>query len=530
MPTNSTSPTGGNVTITGPGGSISIRPAPLISITSQRVGNKYASFGTRYNITLNGVIMPPPSSGGGAMNAGEQALDYIMGKQAEILNIFKAEPSSEVMPKIEITPGGNNPAISFYARLDSVNFQEGTYVNLCRYTINLISEKQIDVGSGSSTYIDDLLEDFNETWSFDTDSTLGYAQTGGSTSVSPRHYVMTRTVTATGRNNPTKGLNTAKSDSEVDGGGVEDKPAWLQAVTFLNTYSTPDTILGSCPFTDTFFPGSVIVAAYNQSRTLTIDKAAGSCTMVDTFILGQSGHTALENYTVNATASKDAPYVKVSVDGTIRGLSEGANYTIHSSDGNEALYNQALVRYNLISGNGNFGSSSFIYQRASLAVGQTLNPVPVSASAGHNSANGEITYNITYDNRPSNYFDNVLYENINVSDTYPGDVFATIPVLGRATGPILQYTFGRTEYKRELTIELVMDYTAIGYNYDTASLVSLKPSIGQNSGKIDSVIAMFSPASEPGIRKYFVSPPIESWAAREGRYSLTIGWTYELDH
>ena len=38
-----------------------------------------------------------------------------------------------------------------------------------------------------------------------------------------------------------------------------------------------------------------------------------------------------------------------------------------------------------------------------------------------------------------------------------------------------------------------------------------------------------SPANEPGVRKYFLSPPAESWNPKTGSYSLNLDWTYEID-
>jgi len=47
--------------------------------------------------------------------------------------------------------------------------------------------------------------------------------------------------------------------------------------------------------------------------------------------------------------------------------------------------------------------------------------------------------------------------------------------------------------------------------------------------QLHELIIEMSPANEYGIRKYFISPPSESWNPKEGQYSLNISWTYELD-
>lgn len=149
---------------------------------------------------------------------------------------------------------------------------------------------------------------------------------------------------------------------------------------------------------------------------------------------------------------------------------------------------------------------------------------------GLNETAGEITYNLEFDNRPTNYFNDALSESINVNDTYPGDIFAIIPVIGRPTGPILQYIGGRSEYKRDLNIEIRLDYTDLGYNNDRNSLLLTKPSLNPSfKYRLNALIDDFSPRHEPGIRKYFLSPPSESWTPKEGTYTISLSWTYELD-
>jgi hypothetical protein len=499
----------------------------LISVTTQRLGNKYAAFGNRYNIQLNGVIYEPSDSV-------QQNFTNVLDKQKELVNIFEVTSSDTDPIKLELTPGGDNPKLSFYVRLESISFEDGTYADgFCRYTINLVSEKEVSVCCEAGSPEDHLLEDLNESWSFDLDSGYGYGERPGmySENVSPRSYIFTRTVTATGRNSPQKYISQSVIDSvSTSPDTIKDKPAWLQAEYFLSNsnYNSVSSILANNPFTGDLFPKDISLQAFNHARTFSVDKGAGSCTITDTFVLARSGSKAIENYTMNIGSSRDAPYVKVSIDGSIKGLSN-LNYDNLDDNGNNDIYSNAQDHYLAISGTGSFGANSTVYKRASAAVGQTLNTQPLSVSLGTNQVTGEITYNIEFDNRPSNFFSNALYENISINDTYPGDVFATIPVLGRPTGPILQFTFGRTEYKRDISIEILVDYTNIGYNADRTSLLLRKPSINEPiRSELNTLIQYLSPINEPGIRKYFLSPPSESWNPKEGRYTLSLGWTYEL--
>ena len=526
-----------NVTITNASGtSYTLRPAPFISISASPLRNKNAFFGIRYNIALNGTIVSGSPSAGGELNSSEAGLSDIMTVQKNLTDFFSGGGTS--IPKLEITPGGNDSKITFNVRFESISFEEGTYAQTCKYTINLVSE--VESSSGDSDTSEDVLEDFNETWSFEIDNNHSYADDTGASPLSARSFIATRTITATGRNFPTRSLTQASTDAlsdVVQNQPPYDKPAWMQAMAYIENYANPETTTNATKITEmltydrsrlgTFLDASY--SQYNHARTSSIDKGAGTVTVTDTWVLAPAGTLALENYELSISSSKDSPYVKVSIQGSIKGLADATFADFASNVDAGSPYGQAKAHYSAISNDANYGSSASIFKRASNAVSQQLNDQPLSISVGTNERSGEITYNVEFDNRPSNYFTDVMYENISVNDTYPGDVFAVIPVLGRPVGPILQFTFGRTEYRRDITIEIILKHTQLGYDNGRGSLLLTKPSITDPMAtQLEGLIAMLSPANEPGIRKYFLSPPTESWNPKEGRYTLSLGWTYEL--
>ena len=228
-----------------------------------------------------------------------------------------------------------------------------------------------------------------------------------------------------------------------------------------------------------------------------------------------------------ATSNSD-PFINVSIEGAIKGLSQVppdqlGNRVVTAVSG---AYAQALNKYNSISSSGQFGLTSDIYKRANNLVAVQLNSQPVSISIGTNQFTGDLSYSLSFNNRPTNLISGVISESIQVNDTYPGDVFAIISVLGRKTGPILQYIGGRTEYKRDVSINLIMDYTKIPYSGDRRSLILKKPSLVEpTASQIASLLQELSPQGEPGVRKYFISPPSESWTPKEGAYSFNISFT-----
>ena len=108
-------------------------------------------------------------------------------------------------------------------------------------------------------------------------------------------------------------------------------------------------------------------------------------------------------------------------------------------------------------------------------------------------------------------------------------MFASISVLGRVNGPVLQNIGGRTEYRRDVSLNLVMDYRGLGYEGDRQGMLLTKPSLVEPSAsEIKLILTELSPQGEPDIRKFFLSPPSESWSPKTGEYSISMSWTYEL--
>ena len=528
---------------------IDMRPAPLVSITTNPIRNKLGYIGAKYNITLNGTILGKVDS---SNPDNPQALDDIFKKQRAIEDLFSGDTI-----KLEVDHFGDGNLLTCYPKLESINFEEGTYYQICRYSINLVAEELFDENDElhesskmqlygftlPAEFKDDSLEpieDFNESWSFDTVEGQAYAiYENDGENIRPKTFTVSRTLSCTARDVYNKAKDTKK-------------PAWEHARDFIEKYHDSTTnmqhmmnnsFLGIARTSDEDAPypnQTDKYKWYNNVRSESIDKAAGSYQLVDQWTLAPSANRYLETFNVSISQGNDSNRTTVSIDGTITGLETWtAGKAAGDDDGSAGSaegqgsgdkYDHAEAHYRKISANGLFGTTSWVYKRANQFLDIHLNGSPVSLSIGSNRVTGEITYNVQYDNRPTNYFDQVTSETITVNDTYPGDVYAVIPVLGRPTGPILQYAFGRTEYKRDLSIEFILDANNLGYQTSTRNgLLYTKPSLtAPYKSQIDELIGMMSPASEPGVRKYFLNPPQETWNPKEGRYTLNCSWTYEV--
>jgi hypothetical protein len=400
-----------------------------------------------------------------------------------------------------------------------------------------------------------FIQDYGEDWSLEVDDSQSerYYQAANPNQdvFLPRTYRITHTVNAVGKKHyfdPNIGVD-LNSDQYLDSdgnriAGIEDGsiPAWVQAKKFVQErlhYGNPS---GAYP--NVFGQiGKGTVSLVNEYRgfnhviTESIDMAGGSYSATETWIMA-SGN-ALENWSASISSSTSSPFVSVSIDGSVRGLSEYTPSGYHTQERNDPTSNNygvrtgfenAQLKYNEISNSGKYGFVSDVYKRADNLVSVELNSSPNSISLSTNEFTGEITYSLQFDNRPTNIISGVLSEDISVNDTYPGDVFAVIPVIGRPTGPILQYIGGRTEYKRDVSISLVVDYTKLPYGKTRNPLLLKKPSIVEPTAtQIADLLKELSPANEPGVRKYFINAPTESWNPKNGNYSFSISWTYELD-
>jgi len=564
-----------------------LRPSPLVSIASNlnKVGGE--NVGITYSITLTGTLLEDrgtpyaikmqdnsafkyydnttPNGVGpyGQFDNTEghsennrpkvqpipenAKLDAIFSKQRALKALFAIDGQ-----RLEIMPvHGDEPAVVCYPRVVSIDFQEGLYINRCDYTITLEADtllnKNLTIDDDGNPLSSDLkpvlsgandglttpqvislsgafIESFSESWNIEVDD-----ERAENLSI-PRTYRITHNVSAQG-----------KTHYFPSGAGVEKIPAWRSAKSYVVSnlmaksgvldypngaplpYPSINNQLGSgtLDLVNTY-------RGFNHTRTEDIDVAGGSFSLSETFLLASGD--SYETYSMSVSKGIDNAFVNVSIDGTVTGLNEVSPSGYGAQENKPSgAYDNALKKYHEISKSGQFGLTSDIYRRAQNSVPFELNSQPKSISLGLNEFNGEITYSLEFDNRPTNIISGVLSESISVNDTYPGDVFSVVPVIGRPTGPVLQYVGSRTEYKRDVQIELQMDYTDLHYA-SGRGLVTQKPSIVEPTRtQIRELIRSLSPEKEPGIRKYFINAPNESWSPKTGSYSFSISWTYELD-
>ena len=194
---------------------------------------------------------------------------------------------------------------------------------------------------------------------------------------------------------------------------------------------------------------------------------------------------------------------KISINGTVQGLS-----TSGTLNENTDHYTNALSFFN------SNCSDNQLFQRANVVYGGAcLNSSSTSKSIGHNPNAGTISYSLSFDTRPGNTIANALTEDIQVSNTYPGQLISVVPVIGRSQ-PIIQYVNSRSEFKK--TLQITAQMTKSGCTFTEP-----------DTGDIQAIYNTYNPSSVAVAGRVFYGPPQESWNPKTGQYSYNVEWTYE---
>ena len=280
-----------------------------------------------------------------------------------------------------------------------------------------------------------FIQDYSEDWSLEVDEgqseRYDKAVNPNQDTFLPRTYRISHTISAVGKKHyfdPNAGIDLDSDQYKDSNGnlipGVENgtMPAWVQAKKFVQERLNYGNASGAYPNVfGQIGKGTIsLVDAYkgfNHVITENVDMAGGSYTATETWIMA-SGN-ALENWSASINSSLSTPFVSVSIDGSVRGLSEYTPSGYHVQERNDSNsdkygvrtgFENAQLKYNEISNSGKYGFVSDIYKRANNLVSVELNSSPNSITLGTNEFTGEITYSLAFDNRPTNIISGVLSE------------------------------------------------------------------------------------------------------------------------
>ena len=559
-------------------------------------------------------------------------------KQTAIRNLFSHRNEGFVLEVFNDSDGGWT---THGARVTSIEFPEGTYTDVSPYTIQMEADylqikTMMDHGDGDdgSTGLNRinewLIQSAEESWNLDVnpDNTITYHKpVSGSHHYSiddvsvQKTYRLSQTLSCQGKRKYSDADHDPDYPSEQRGIGnlIVGGEAWQQASGYVISslaldHNADNLAVGtdndhektkSSHRSDLYRPlysmpgfrqsGGVTLPeymrAFNHSRSQTIDKRNGSFQITQEWIVASGGGEYPEKYPVTETVEarineNDNGDTTVSINGTLTGLTGGVTPGVSSHPSgiyapNNRIKNAAKRFKNI---------EAELYIRARMLTdGEKIKRSPTNKSISYNPGAGTVTYSYDFEGGAADTCDILTIpgaksEDINITDTYPGQVFSSTPVLGRKLGPVFQDVGTQTEWRRSLSIECVVsgvdhrmcdaDNSSLSsesskYGRDYAGRIGLmndrkpsnitdarasyksitanpeddddvemtrdkavakEPDIGAyNQQKaIREIIKAASPRGKPGIAKYFVVPaPQESWNPKTGRWSYQIEWVYE---
>jgi hypothetical protein len=567
------------VIITKDGTDYYLVPAPLVSFSRQTYNNVgRPQLGADYNITLEGTLLPnkgnpffamtgsqpvdaefstdnwaQPSSVSlaGATNEPDYGYDenYLLAstlrKQEKIRSLFSNDVVSGVASPVIVNIsnwGETTKGLKFAAFVNEISFgSESRGVNPGSYSINLTCDSFID--SANNGEFDSSNDELNSKYSIisvnegfsiaeNNQFNLTFSGVGVDTALDSvnKIYSISRNTTVVGA-----------PRYDQNGAYVSGAP-WQQASGYL--YEFLGSGIGILPTGRALPLSNFSTSGYkvaNTTITEDIDKEAGSYTITENSII-YSGDPVIHNLSVDVSTDVSQRR-SVSIQGTIEGLNTEAPFNITTNK-----YANASAFSSLINPTGYGVIPSGYFYAKSVASLNWLNPKPQSTSLSRDPANGTINYSYSFDDRPPNLVSGSLQESITVNDTYPGELFSATPVIGR-NQPVLQYLNSRSEYKRNLSINITMSEPTQEWSYGDAAdgywsgatqsniqkmFINDKPSnISISSGNLNTIFEAINPVNDPNFTvrngKCFHSAPNETWDANSRSYSYSIEWVYERE-
>jgi hypothetical protein len=463
-----------------------IIPAPLVSIKKEhQTTDDEQIIGGVYAIQVKGKLVAykgsPNSTGTFWTSTGyppdetltdAQKLAALLRKQDALRRLFSVEGQT-----FEIQPWDGSSSTKCNPRIRSIEFSDGPWYQDTDYLITLeadviyVNGTPVEVNQFGTNHVAKATEE----WNIEVVDEAKHT------------YRLTHSLSAQGKR-------------FYDNTGALTQAAWQNARDYvLNTITLglkPDRMIASGVIGD---PG---LQAYNYLRTQHVNELGGGFAASETWLCYDTngGPAVIEDWNASIRTTTNDGRINVSVEGTITGLEK--------RDNNSFVLQQ--TRWQSASGAWQGTIASSVFGRAEAISSVTLNPVPLSKTAGFNEVNGVITYHQEFDNRPLSLYAGSITEKITINNHGQADLFTKIMVPGRELGPVLQDLQAKTEKKRTVSLSMLMIPASVTYT-------PLKP-------VTDTLMLTFAPFT---TGRLFVEDDQESWTAYDGQYSRTVSYVWE---
>ena len=524
--------TGVNVTY----GDYQFKPAPNVSYERETfsIKNNGKIIGGNYRVTLDGTLLPlGQHSAKDVFEAKEQLYSGVK----DSYKVFIAEFLGDASCTGYVMRG--RPLVDSISVSSDDN---GGYIQKAQYSIGLtfpvtsLTGSEDHLGSGLN------LEDLSTSYSF---SYLKKPVKYYGVEFPPVIEIQ-RSVSAVGQ---TTGSGVITDLSETG-----TNTALQNAVNYVTGIATEDINFDFNYMLD--LGESDTYKTYLTDRSLSQDEIAGTVNVDDTFIAIATGipssfneasgyvplasgsrylpagdFCAVDNFSLNVEKSNEDGLATVSIEGSVQGYPSLAVqsgsfrvtgtggfdmarfYVTHCLDSG-VFANRAGMAYS--------GQESFVSGQPSKHLSGVLdlpiNRKPLSETYGYNIDEGTISYSLQFNNRPDTCASGVLSENISITKNRPTDVYASLTVLGRAAGPILQDIGTKTAFTQDISIEaVVVPETGCA----ESGFLNAAP-IAQYNTIVDNLELSIS--GDYGT--FFRTADNESYDVKTGRYSRSASWIY----
>ena len=474
-------------------GEYTLEPKPLFNINKEYIKTPAGTgLGTRYNLSLEGSLIPSVSHGF------DQSITGVFNAVESLRGAFDTDYKPFFLGCI-----GEAPIVSGHPKITAfdVNYEGDNYTQRATYSISL--NLPTLVGTGFETVgpeTDDLSSHGIISYSDDFSLEFADERVGGSVTVGddtidiPSVYSLTHNVTAQGE--PFSGLDPTHLAQQFVG----------TKLGFSNIMSGVSGILNS----------SGVVC--NNFRTVSVNKTDGTCNASETFVINPSGRYR-EDFEISTNTSLEDAYTTIDINGTIQGY---ANISYPDPnvpvEGSTPKFQNAMTAWDSISGITYSRANSFYKinpKHLAFLASNSLNPTTLSTAFGYNITEGTITYSYSYNDRPINCVADALTETININETEPNDIFASLTVLGRKSGPLLQDIGTSGARTRDISIDAFLPIrTGCNVATDFASPTEYANLVNEYEANLVS-----------SYGSVYINSHTTSWQPKIGRFTFNKSWT-----
>lgn len=460
-------------------------PAPLLSINKSVIrGTGDTITGQDYTITLNGTIVNTDGTGNnnldspGASGSSDTRMRGVQGGINFIRSLFAQDGGL-----LEVySPESQVNKLSCYCKVDSVNFDQGVWVQKCAYTV-VLKTKYID-GNDLLNQLDDIQESWDIQELENGNATVSHKiQAKGRLLKINGTYNSPLSIAKQWVNSRAYNIVSNQLSEQVVGSGVMVPEIYQNAQVNID---------------DSYF--------YNRMRTDYTSPIDYTYSVTETFL--RTLYQYQDEFSVSVNLEQDWPHrATININGVITGLST------HGYDNDARLANASGYYFALVEPN--------LYTRANLYKprGYTVNPVFLSKQISYDITPGNMKYGITYaalNGTP--LVSGAIDESIQISDIGKTDIVAIIPVPGRSSGPVIQYMAAKTAPERQVSIS-----ATIG-NSGNITITNLYNSY-LNKPNTDAIINALKPTN---TSYYYIKQDSEDYNPLKGAYSRTVSWVIDV--